>query len=94
MRPREGSKSSTTSSLTLKGHNAPYAREVNVCSLPDVLFRVKAGCTQRGLRSIACVRARHGAHLPGGSAVCPGQVPAFSVLLHLKAGCGVKSRVS
>lgn len=35
-----------------------------------------AGSEVRGLRPC-------GAHLPRGSAVCPGQVPAFSALLHL-----------
>lgn len=93
MWPREWSKSSTISSLTLKGHNAPNGHEVKVCSLPEVPFRRKAECTQQGLRSIACIRVD--STCPVEVQCAPGQVPALFVLVHLKAGgIGVKSRIS
>ena len=59
--------------LTLKGHSTAYAREANVCSLPQVLLRVKAECTQRGLRSVACVRVEP--TCPAEALCAPGRSP-------------------
>lgn len=51
---------------------------------------MKAECTQWDLRSIACIRARCGVHLPRGSAVCPRAGPC-SLCVSASQGGGVGS---